>query len=413
MSTVQTNAIAIQRQVSLFEAFLFALATHAAILVILSLLGLLSLLTERAAERNPDRDVEVQFTVAPESPAEAPSEPTDAAAPSDLPPLPDGAPAQDQPEATEPDAQAPASLDRPQPMIAPTPGGESAPSQPGTSNDEPPLPADQLEEEGDSDEPSSDGLVEGLEQGTTQEAEIEAAETIDPSDLDPSADTLSSREAGVETELDMPETDDGTFASSQQPAAESPVEPPALGRPLGPSPDERLSDFSRAIERAHAVAPRQPSQAPRNVFEPDWSNLPPTGQVLGNMVFESGDYDWTDYQRQIYWIIWRTWHNRLLARVDDFEKWAQQNNTGFMEHINGVRFTIERNGEISSIVVETESNSVPFDLSAVEGLDEAVLPPLPDDFTRDREIVHAQFMGQGEIGMMRRGLRRLRDAGVF
>ena len=43
MSTVQTNAIAIQRQVSLLEAFLFALATHAAILVILSLLGLLSL----------------------------------------------------------------------------------------------------------------------------------------------------------------------------------------------------------------------------------------------------------------------------------------------------------------------------------------------------------------------------------
>jgi hypothetical protein len=84
-----------------------------------------------------------------------------------------------------------------------------------------------------------------------------------------------------------------------------------------------------------------------------------------------------------------------------------------MEHINGVRFTIERNGEISSIVVETESNSVPFDLSAVEGLDEAVLPPLPDDFPRAREIVHAQFMGQGEIGMMRRGLRRLRDAGVF
>ncbi len=94
MSTVQTNAIAIQRQGSLVEAFLFALATHAAILVILSLLGLLSLLTERTAERNPDRDLEVQFTVAPESPAEAPSEPTDAAAPSDLPPLPAGAPAE-------------------------------------------------------------------------------------------------------------------------------------------------------------------------------------------------------------------------------------------------------------------------------------------------------------------------------
>ncbi len=139
MSTAQTNTIAVQRQVSLFEAFLFSLATHAAILVILSLLGLLSMLTERMAERNPDRDIEVQFTVVPESPAEAASEPGDAAQ-SELPPLPDAAPAEDQPEAAQPDEQAPASLDRPQPMIAPTPAGEPAPSQPGSSSDEPPLP---------------------------------------------------------------------------------------------------------------------------------------------------------------------------------------------------------------------------------------------------------------------------------
>ena len=149
------------------------------------------------------------------------------------------------------------------------------------------------------------------------------------------------------------------------------------------------------------------------MFEPDWPSLPPTGQALGNMVFESGDYDWTEYQRQIYWIIWRTWHSRLFARVDDFEKWAQQNDTWYMEHFNGVRFTIESNGEISSIVLETESGSVPFDLSAVEGLDEAVLPPLPDDFPRDSETVHAQFIGQGPIAHMRRGLQRYRDAGVF
>jgi len=396
MSVAQTNAIVVQRQVSLIEAFLFSLAAHAAILVVLSLLGLLSMLTERTAERDPDRDVEVQFTVVPESPVEAPPETADAA-PSDLPPVSDAAPANDQPETTEADAEAPASLDRAQPMIVPNPAAEPDPSQPESSNDEPPLPADQLDEEEGSDSPSSDGLVEGLEQGTTQEP----------------ADTLSSGEAGVETELAVPETDDGSFASPQQPTAQTPADPPALGRPEGQSQHERLSEFSRAFQRDREDAPSRPSQEPRNVFEPDWSNLPPTGQALGNMVFESGDYDWTDYQRQIYWIIWRTWHNRLLARVDDFEKWARQNNTGYMEHVNGIRFTIESNGEISSIVVESESNSVPFDLSAVEGLDEAVLPPLPDDFPRDSETVHAQFIGQGEISMMRRGLRRLRDAGVF
>jgi hypothetical protein len=152
---------------------------------------------------------------------------------------------------------------------------------------------------------------------------------------------------------------------------------------------------------------------PRNVFEPDWSNLPATGQALGNLTFESGDFDWEDYGRQIYWIIWRTWHNRLLARVDDFEKWAQQNQTYFLDHVNAVRFTIESNGEISSIVLETESGSIPFDLSAVEGLDEAVLPPLPDDFPRGSETVHAHFIGHGAIGQMRRGLQEYKNRGWF
>lgn len=404
ISVPQTNAITVDRQVSLLEAFLYALATHAAILVILSLLGLLSLLTERHAERNPDRDVEVQFTIAPESPAEAQS----------APPSPDAAIPQEQPEASPSAEDAPASLDQPQPLIAPVPPGEPLPSQTGDPV-EPPVPADQVDEQAISDLPSSEGLPEGAEQGVTQEVEVESVETVDPSEPDQPEETLSSDTIGVETELDLPETDDGEFARREPPAVATPVEPPALGRPLGPSLDERITDFSRAVQRAREAAPPQPSQAPRNVFEPDWSSLPPqTGQVLGNMMFESGhEYDFADYQRQIYWIIWRAWHNRLLARADDFEKWAQQNRNGYMDHVNIVRFTIQRNGEISSIVVETESDSIPFDFSSVEGLDEAVLPPLPDDFHKDSETVHAQFIGQGEIGRMRRGLQRLKDMGVF
>jgi hypothetical protein len=396
MSVSQTNAIAIQRQVSLFEAFLFSLATHAAILVILSLFGLLSLLTERPVERNPDLDIEVRFTIAPESPAEARSEPGDAA-PSDVPPLPEAAPSQDPTEATQPDTEAPASLDQPQQMIAPAPPGEPAPSQPRPAVEEPPLPDAQIDEQADSVEPSSDGRVEGFEPQAL-EPEIETADTMP-------ADTLSSVDAGVETELDLPQIDDGDFADAQQ-------QPPP-GRPLGPSLEQRISDFGRAVQRARDAAPLQPSQAPRNVFEPDWSNLPATGQALGNLTFESGDFDWEDYGRQIYWIIWRAWHNRLLARVDDFEKWAQQNNSWFLDHVNGVRFTIESNGEISSIVLESESGSIPFDLSAVEGLDEALLPPLPKDFPRDRETVHAQFIGHGPIGQMRRGLQEFKNRGWF
>jgi hypothetical protein len=102
-----------------------------------------------------------------------------------------------------------------------------------------------------------------------------------------------------------------------------------------------------------------------------------------------------------------------LARVDDFEKWAQQNDSWFLDHVNGVRFTIEGNGEISSIVLESESGSIPFDLSAVEGLEEALLPPLPAEFPRDSETVHAQFIGHGPIGQMRRGLQEFKNRGWF
>ncbi len=383
MSVPQANAIILERPLSLFKAFLLSLVSHAAILLILFLLGLLSMLSERPVQRNPGPDLEVRFTIAPD-PAQEQRE-SEESLPFDLAEalrsesLPDN-----EPDTASPDPDARASLDEPQPRVVPQSGRSVAPI----------FPAVQPETEADSDEPPSDGQLEGVEQG------------------DITADTLSPGDDRIETELVRPETDDGGFARAEAPGAQSPAEP-ALGRPFGPSIDERISDFGRAARRLRETVPPQPAQAPRNVFEPNWSSLPSTGQALGNMVFESGDYDWTEYQRQIYWIIWRAWHSRLLARVDDFEKWAQENETWFLDHINAVRFTIESNGGISSIVLETESGSVPLDLTAVEGLEESVLPPLPDDFPRDSEIVHAQFVGHGPIAGMRRSLRAYRTAGWF
>lgn len=411
MSVAQTTTIIVDRPLSLFEAFLLALASHTVIFLILFFLGLLAMLSERPVERNPDRDLEVRFTVAPESVQDEDGESKDSL-PSDLAgalpaePLPAS-----EPETASPDPSERASLDEPQPLVVPVPSREPELPQAGSSA-APSFPAVQAETEADSDEPPSDGLLEGLERGDTSEPEVEAAEALDEPESGLTADISSSGEARVETELILTETDDGGFARVEAPGAQSPAEP-ALGRPFGPSIDERISDFGRAGRRLRETVPSQSAQAPRNVFEPDWSGLPSTGQALGNMVFESGDYDWTEYQRQIYWIIWRAWHRRLLARVDDFEKWAQENETWFLDHINAVRFTIESNGEISSIVLETESGSVPLDLTAVEGLDESVLPPLPDDFPRDRETVHAQFIGHGPIASMRRNLRAYRTAGWF
>ncbi|NIM00820.1 MAG: hypothetical protein GTN89_07885 [Acidobacteria bacterium] len=395
--SAESHTVVVDRQVTLLEAFLFALGTHAAILVLLSLLGLLGLLTERP-EASEERDIEVRFEVAPEPEPEPVPEPAAPATPAssgvEEPPLEPVPPGDSVPETRPADAEpvpsAPATLDQAQPLIVPVPPSERE----GPVEETPPPPEESATE-------AEETSPEGVDDPRTQEP-LDAPET----DTEPTAEEATpTPESGVDTQLDVPLTDDGDFARLEELTPE---------RSDGPSIGERLTDFSRAVQRARDAAPAQPEQAPRNMFEPDWSNLPPhTGQVLGNMMFESGDYDWTDYQRQIYWIIWRTWHNRLLARVDDFEKWAQQNQSGYMDHINQIRFTIERNGEISSITVETESDSIPFDLSSVEGLDEAVLPPLPDDFPRDTETVHAQFIGQGEIGLMRRGLQRLKQMGVF
>ncbi len=407
--SAESQTILADRQVTLLEAFLYALATHAAILVILSLLGLLGLLTERQ-EPSAERDMEVRFTVAPEPESEPVPKP-EVPAPAGVqePPTSEPIPPADNvppspPETAEPDPQARPSLDPPRALVVPVPPS----SRTGPVNDAPPADEPLV----DTEEPSARGVEETREpppETTRATDPIDVAET----DVEAATDSTVTPEPGVHTQLDVPPTADGDFTRLEREPARS--EPPPPGRPDGPSIGERLTDFSRAVQRAREAAPAQPEQAPQKVFEPDWSNLPAnTGQVLGNMHFEHGnEYDFSDYQRQIYWIIWRAWHNRLLARVDDFEKWAQQNQTGYMEHVNVVRFTIERNGEISSISIETESDSIPFDLSAVEGLDEAVLPPLPADYHRDRETVHAQFIGQGDIALMRRGLQRLKQMGVF
>jgi hypothetical protein len=46
-------------------------------------------------------------------------------------------------------------------------------------------------------------------------------------------------------------------------------------------------------------------------------------------------------------------------------------------------------------------------------LAEVTLPPLPPDFPRDREVVHARFIAVGHIMEMRRSLRWLRANGYF
>ena len=178
--------------------------------------------------------------------------------------------------------------------------------------------------------------------------------------------------------------------------------------------DRAIAEFGAAVARARAASP--PSSdggAGNNVFSPDPANLPPTGFGVGNLVFESRDYDWTDYARQIYWAIWKAWHARMYHTVDEFERWGLKTKTIHLNHQARVRFVIEKDGDVTGIVIESDSGCPPMDASAADALNEVVLPGLPDDFPRDREVVHARFVAIGEIPAMRPSLRWLRAQGYF
>jgi len=210
--------------------------------------------------------------------------------------------------------------------------------------------------------------------------------------------------------IDLPEGEQNTYRA--QPETETPPEQTTT-RSL--DVNRALRDFGQALDRARES--REPSDPgggrPTNVFVPDHASLPPTGFGAGNLVFESRDYDWSDYARQIYMAIWRAWHNRLYQSTNEFESWGQDNRRWYLEHQAQIRFVIQRNGNVEGVVVETPSGCVPLDASAVDALVEVILPPLPTDFPRDQERVHAMFIAMGEIRSMRPVLTQLKRMGLF
>lgn len=174
----------------------------------------------------------------------------------------------------------------------------------------------------------------------------------------------------------------------------------------------RLRDFGSSLEEKGLAPPGAARGGGKGLGGVDLRDVPRTGFGMGNLEFETGSYDWADYGRQVYWIIWRAWHNRLYLTVDNFEKWAWSG--GFaLDHQSRIRFTIESSGDISDIVLETPSGCVPLDRSATDALSEAVLPPLPADFPKGRETVRARFIARGDIRYMRPTLQYLKGKGYF
>jgi TonB family protein len=174
----------------------------------------------------------------------------------------------------------------------------------------------------------------------------------------------------------------------------------------------RLRDFEQSLSTRFLAPRHAPRGGGQGLGGVDLRDIPQTGFGVGNLEFETGSFDWADYGRQVYWIIWRAWHNRLYLTVDNFEKWAWDG--GFLlDHQSRVRFTIESSGNISEVALETPSGCIPLDRSALDALNEAVLPPLPPDFPGQRETVRARFLARGDIRFMRPTLQYLKGKGYF
>jgi len=190
---------------------------------------------------------------------------------------------------------------------------------------------------------------------------------------------------------------------------------PGDAAPSAPEPPKdlqgRLREFRRAIETPTTGPKKGGGTGTGGLNMPD---VPTIGMGIGNLEFESRDYDWSSYARSIYWAIWRKWHMKMLASVGVFERWGMEHQRRIIDARSRIVFTIERSGRVSGVAVETASGCFPFDDSATDALNEVLLPPLPNDFTREAETVHATFVGEDvDIQGMRGGLQFLRDHGII
>jgi hypothetical protein len=192
-------------------------------------------------------------------------------------------------------------------------------------------------------------------------------------------------------------------------------------------PDARRLDLARALREYEDVLRDEPppaidaapsrEPAPGGDSRPGLPSLPSGTFGMGNLVFESGDYDWTDYARQVLVILERAVNHRIWVTMDDFERWAHENRNYLIgpEQRVRARFVIERSGEIVDISIEGPSGVIPLDAAVQDSLEEAILPRLPGGFPRDREVVHIEgyFPHGAQILQLRPAYRRWKAMGLF
>jgi TonB family protein len=103
--------------------------------------------------------------------------------------------------------------------------------------------------------------------------------------------------------------------------------------------------------------------------------------AVGTLSFDTKDFPWGDYERQVYVKIMNSWRERLPL--------------AYREGLRGylcVRYITQRDGTITAIDVVRPSAVRPFNQAVLDALRAASpLPPLPEGFPRDSEGVSACF----------------------
>lgn len=256
----------------------------------------------------------------------------------------------------------------------------------------------QIEPEGEPDPPSPEIVPHPAERPKPMQPEIEEPE---PETNEPPLDAAESAESAPDLPRD---------------AGDHRLDPADRARPRKSfDVASALQDYGDALSRYREANPpkQQGREQPANVFAPDPQEFPGSGFGFGNLQFESNDYDWNDYARQVLLEIWKAWHRRLHQTVDEFERFAFSNKSWYLNDQCQVRFVIERSGDVAGIELEFQSGWPALDASSTTAMEEVLLPPLPADFPRDRETVRIRFIAIGDVHGMRPTLNYLKRQGRF
>lgn len=120
-----------------------------------------------------------------------------------------------------------------------------------------------------------------------------------------------------------------------------------------------------------------------------------TGGLFGDLRFDSGDYNWSDYSTKVYFAVYRAWLRELLGRARRFERDQNQLRLPDLDGQVAIHFFLTRPGPVEAVEVVRPSPIPTLDEASSAALRRAVMPPLPADFPRDREGVTFIFRISG------------------